>query len=67
MKTCLYLYGVKEATWKDLSYIEALNIKISMAKNLLIELNKVHYMESDDVRIKDIALAIEFNEGLLNE
>lgn len=67
MKTCRYLYNINGAELKDMLYIEAIEYKITKAKQLIEELQNVGIWNRDDVRIRDVVNAIKFNERLLNE
>lgn len=64
MKKIEYLYGIKKATWLNVTYIDALEQKILLAQKLIDELQCSHYMERDVSRINDIQKAISFNATL---
>lgn len=68
MKTSNYLYGVPDAeAWSNMSYREALEKKIALAKALINQLQTTSIMERDSTRIVDCLNAIRFNEQLLKE
>lgn len=62
-----YLYDCKPSEFSQLSYTEALKFKRDMAKQLILELMQVHYIDRDDQRIKAVFSAIKFNQSLIDE
>ena len=62
-----YLYGVKQASWHNMNYDDALKLKIKLATDLITELLKVNMYERDRIRINKCSKAIEFNNILLSE
>ena len=67
MKTTVYLYNVNPSKFANLPYTDALNYKITAAKQLLTELIKPHYSERDSYRINSVIDAIKHNKQLLEE
>ena len=62
-----YLYDVSPIKFKHLTYIDALEFKISSAKKLLNDLLDVNIYARDDIRVKKVFRAIKFNEDLIKE
>ena len=63
----MYLYNIEAECFKDMSYCDAIQLKIDSAKKLLDELVAVNHYARDDTRVKDILKAIKFNKDLLLE
>ncbi len=61
------LYGVDPIIFKDMKYIDVLQLKIELANTRITELLKIYFMERDTELIKKISRAIKFNEELLKE
>ena len=66
-KSTMYLYNIEAECFKDMSYCDAIELKISSAKKLIDDLVSVNHYARDDQRIKDILKAIKFNKDLLLE
>ena len=75
MQTTEYLYGVKPEVFENMRYVNALELKHTLAKKVLAEVND-EYFESldnwDDTadlrkRISDVSKAVEHNYNLLEE
>lgn len=66
-KSTYYLYDLDPKTLINLSYVEAINLKIDSAKKLIKVLFEPSYMERDNTRINDVNKAIKFNQALLEE
>lgn len=62
-----YLYGVKNATWKELPYLEAFELKNTLANKVLIEILNTHYSLRDEARRREVLRAIKFNEARIRE
>jgi len=61
------LYGVDSKIFRDMKYIDVLNLKIKLANDLISDLLSVHFMHRDNNLIMKITKAIQFNEELLKE
>lgn len=61
------LYEVEPSIFYDMSYPDALKLKIELAKKLIAKLNKEHYLKRDSNKITKALSAIKFNETLLKE
>ena len=66
-KSTYYLYDLDPKLLINLSYVEAINLKIDSAKKLIKVLFEPSYMYRDNSRINDVYKAIKFNEDLLEE
>ena len=66
-KSTYYLYELDPKVLINLSYVEAISLKIDSAKKLLKVLFEPHYMDRDNTRINAVYKAIKFNEALLEE
>ena len=66
-KSTYYLYDLDPKLLIDLSYVEAINLKIDSAKKLIKVLFEPSYMDRDNTRINDVNKAIKFNQALLEE
>ena len=65
-----YLYNTTKEEMQEfnkLLYIEALNLKVQKAKQLLVTLYEPHYLDRDTTRINNVVKAIKFNIKLLDE
>ena len=61
------LYGVSPAIFKDMNYVDVLELKIKAAGKVVTNELKVHYMQRDSEKITKALDAIKFNELLLKE
>lgn len=66
-KSTEYLYGVDAEIFKDMNYVDAIELKIASAKTLLDELVSVNHYARDDQRVRAVLNAIKFNKELLLE
>lgn len=66
-KSTYYLYDLDPKLLINLSYVEAINLKIDSAKKLIKVLFEPSYMDRDNTRINDVNKAIKFNQALLEE
>ena len=66
-KSTYYLYDLDPKLLINLSYVEAINLKIDSAKKLIKVLFEPSYMDRDNIRINDVYKAIKFNQALLEE
>ena len=66
-KSTYYLYDLDPKLLINLSYVEAINLKIDSAKKLIKVLFEPSYMYRDNPRINDVYKAIKFNQALLEE
>ena len=66
-KSTYYLYDLDPKLLINLSYVEAINLKIDSAKKLIKVLFEPSYMDRDNTRINDVNKAIKFNHALLEE
>ena len=66
-KSTYYLYDLDPKLLINLSYVEAINLKIDSAKKLIKVLFEPNYMNRDNTRINDVYKAIKFNQALLEE
>ena len=66
-KSTYYLYDLDPKLLINLSYVEAINLKIDSAKKLIKVLFEPSYMSRDNARINDVYKAIKFNQALLEE
>ena len=66
-KSTYYLYDLDPKLLINLSYVEAINLKIDSAKKLIKVLFEPSYMARDNTRINDVNKAIKFNQALLEE
>ena len=67
LKSTYYLYDLDPKLLINLSYVEAINLKIDSAKKLIRVLFEPSYMNRDNTRINDVNKAIKFNQALLEE
>ena len=67
LKSTYYLYDLDPKLLINLSYVEAINLKIDSAKKLIKVLFEPSYMDRDNTRINDVNKAIKFNQALLEE
>ena len=66
-KSTYYLYDLDPKLLINLSYVEAINLKIDSAKKLIKVLFEPSFMDRDNARINDVYKAIKFNQALLEE
>ena len=66
-KSTYYLYELDPKLLINLSYVEAINLKIDSAKKLIKVLFESSYMNRDNTRINDVYKSIKFNQALLEE
>ena len=66
-KSTYYLYDLDPKSLINLSYVEAINLKIDSAKKLIKVLFEPSYMNRDNTRVNDVYKAIKFNQALLEE
>ena len=66
-KSTYYLYELDPKLLINLSYVEAINLKIDSANKLIKVLFEPSYMNRDNARINDVYKAIKFNQALLEE
>ena len=67
LKSTYYLYDLDPKLLINLSYVEAINLKIDSAKKLIKVLFEPSYMNRDNTRINDVYKSIKFNQALLEE
>lgn len=65
--TTEYLYGISPTTLIDMKYLQAIKIKLKLAKMLIADLYQPHYSKRDEERITKVGKAISYNEELLKE
>lgn len=64
----MYLYNLTPKTLLEMSYKEAIELKIESARDLLKhQLLRPHFTKRDTTRIAAVYKAIKFNESLLDE
>ena len=66
-KSTYYLYDLDPKLLVNLSYVEAINLKIDSAKKLIKVLFEQSFMDRDNSRINDVYKSIKFNQALLEE
>ena len=66
-KSTYYLYDLDPKLLINLSYVEAIGLKIDSAKKLIKVLFEPNYMNRDNTRINAVYKAIKFNQALLEE
>ena len=74
-KTHKYLYGVSILHFTNMSYIDAINEKIKLLKQKLLDLQNFDFVDTDDYESwqiketieKDLLKALEFNTALKEE
>ena len=66
-KSTYYLYDLDPKLLINLSYVEAINLKIDSAKKLIKVLFEPSYRNRDNTRINAVYKAIKFNQALLEE
>ena len=66
-KSTYYLYDLDPKLLINLSYVEAINLKIDSAKKLIRVLFEPNFMDRNNTRINDVYKAIKFNQALLEE
>lgn len=66
-KSTYYLYDLDPKLLINLSYVEAINLKISSAKKLIRVLFEPNFMDRNNTRINAVYKAIQFNQALLEE
>lgn len=66
-KSTYYLYDLDPKSLINLSYVEAINLKIDSAKKLIKVLFEPDYMNRDNTRVNDVYKALKFNQALLEE
>ena len=66
-KSTYYLYDLDPKLLINLSYVEAINLKIDSAKKLIKVLFETSFMDRDNSRINDVYKSIKFNQALLEE
>ena len=66
-KSTYYLYDLDPKLLINLSYVEAINLKIDSAKKLIKVLFEQSFMDRDNSRINDVYKSIKFNQALLEE
>ena len=67
LKSTYYLYDLDPKLLINLSYVEAINLKIDSAKKLIKVLFEPNFMDRNNTRINDVYKAIKFNQALLEE
>ena len=67
LKSTYYLYDLDPKLLINLSYVEAINLKIDSAKKLIKVLFEPNYMNRNNTRINAVYKAIKFNQALLEE
>ena len=67
LKSTYYLYDLDPKLLINLSYVEAINLKIDSAKKLIKVLFEPSFMDRNNPRINDVCKAIKFNQALLEE
>ena len=66
-KSTYYLYDLDPKLLINLSYVEAINLKIDSAKKLIRVLFESNFMDRNNTRINAVYKAIKFNQALLEE
>ena len=66
-KSTYYLYDLDPKLLINLSYVEAINLKIDSAKKLIKVLFEPSFMDRNNTRINDVYKSIKFNQALLEE
>ena len=66
-KSTYYLYELDPKLLINLSYVEAINLKIDSAKKLIKVLFEPNFMDRNNTRINAVYKAIKFNQALLEE
>lgn len=66
-KSTYYLYDLDPKLLINLSYVEAINLKIDSAKKLIKVLFEQNFMDRNNTRINAVYKAIKFNQALLEE
>ena len=66
-KSTYYLYDLDPKLLINLSYVEAINLKIDSAKKLIKVLFEPNFMDRNNTRINDVYKAIKFNQALFEE
>ena len=66
-KSTYYLYDLDPKLLINLSYVEAINLKIDSAKKLIKVLFEPNFMDRNNTRINAVYKAIKFNQALLEE
>lgn len=66
-KSTYYLYDLDPKLLINLSYVEAINLKIDSAKKLIRVLFEPNFMDRNNTRINAVYKAIKFNQALLEE
>jgi len=61
------LYGVSPSIFKDMSYVDVLQLKIEAARKVVKKELEVHYMKRDSIKISKALDAEKFNYQLLKE
>ena len=61
------LYGVSPSIFKEMSYVEVLQLKIDAARKVVKKELDVHYMKRDSIIIAKALDAEKFNDQLLKE
>ena len=61
------LYGVSPSIFKEMNYVDVLELKIKAAGEVVRVEQTVHYMQRDSTKIMKALDAIKFNEQLLKE
>ena len=67
LKSTYYLYDLDPKLLINLSYVEAINLKIDSAKKLIKVLFEPNFMDRNNTRISAVYKAIKFNQALLEE
>ena len=67
LKSTYYLYDLDPKLLINLSYVEAINLKIDSAKKLIKVLFEPNFMNRNNTRINAVYKAIKFNQALLEE
>ena len=67
LKSTYYLYDLDPKLLINLSYVEAINLKIDSAKKLIRVMFEPNFMDRNNTRINAVYKAIKFNQALLEE
>ena len=67
LKSTYYLYDLDPKLLINLSYVEAINLKIDSAKKLIKVLFEPNFIDRNNTRINAVYKAIKFNQALLEE
>ena len=67
LKSTYYWYDLDPKLLINLSYVEAINLKIDSAKKLIKVLFEPNFMDRNNTRINAVYKAIKFNKALLEE